>query len=471
MTFRVNSESTAANGRSAPLPGARQALVLLLLINLFNYIDRQVLAAVVPQVKDSFFGPNGAGAGETLTNLLAWCQGHLGFKPENALIGVLSMAFMVVYMLGAPLFGKLAERHSRWMLISVGVILWSLATGASGLATGFFMLLATRCFVGIGEAAYGPVAPTVISDFYPVKVRGQVLAWFYMAIPVGSALGYVIGDAVARSGIGAWGHDALGFKAESWRWAFYLVVLPGILLGLRSFFMKEAPRGQVDRVPGATARKFGWRDYAILLRTPSYVFCTLGMTAMTFAMGGIAFWMPYFLSQKTGAPPSATTTFGAITVVAGLSATLLGGLAGDRLRSRYAGSYFLVSGLAMLAGFPFMLLTVNTSFPLIWVWLFLACFCLFFSTGPTNTILANVTHPGIRAAGFALNIFVIHALGDVISPVIIGIVSDRYGMSLAFVLVGLMFVLAGGLWLAGMKFLQRDTALAPTRLGGRTPQS
>jgi len=462
------TSSNAAPGRSTPFPGARSALALLLLINLFNYIDRQVLAAVVPQVKETFFGKGGAGAEETLNAMLGWCQSHLGFKPENAVVGVLSMAFMVVYMLGAPVFGKLAERRSRWMLIGVGVILWSLASAGSGLATGFFVLLATRCFVGIGEAAYGPVAPTVISDFYPVKVRGQVLAWFYMAIPVGSALGYVIGDAVARSGIGAWGQSVLGLKAESWRWAFYLVVAPGILLGLWSFFMKEPPRGQADLAHGEAARKFGWRGHAILLRTPSYVFCTLGMTAMTFAIGGIAFWMPYFLSRKPGAPESATTIFGAITVVAGLSATLLGGIVGDRLRARFPGSYFLVSGIAMLVGFPFMLLTLNAGFNWIWVWLFITCFCLFFNTGPANTILANVTHPAIRAAGFALNILVIHAFGDVISPVIIGIISDRYSMTTAFVVVGVMFVAAGVLWLAGMKFLQRDTELAPKRLD-KTP--
>jgi MFS family permease len=167
--------------------------------------------------------------------------------------------------------------------------------------------------------------------------------------------------------------------------------------------------------------------------------------------------------------------FGVITVVAGLLATLLGGWVGDKLRARIPGSYFLVSGLAMLVGFPFMLLTVNASFPMdgsfpmIWVWLFLTCFCLFFNTGPANTILANVTHPSIRAAGFALNIFVIHALGDVISPVLIGIISDRYSMQTAFTVVGGMFVVAGVLWLSGMKYLKRDTELAPTRLGGATP--
>jgi len=458
------TSSTADSGRATPFPGARHALLLLLLINLFNYIDRQVLAAVVPQVKAAFFGKDGVSTDETLNAMLGWCQSHLGFKPENAVVGVLSMAFMVVYMLGAPVFGKLAERHSRWLLIGVGVVLWSLASGGSGLATGFFMLLATRCFVGIGEAAYGPVAPTVIADFYPVRVRGQVLAWFYMAIPVGSALGYVLGDAVARSGIGAWGHGVFGLQAESWRWAFFLVVVPGILLGLWSFFMREPPLGQADLAQAEPARQIGWRDYAILLRTPSYVFCTLGMTAMTFAIGGIAFWMPYFLSQKPGAPASATTIFGAITVVAGLSATLLGGLAGDKLRARFPGSYFMVSGIAMLVGFPFMLLTMQAGFNWIWVWLFLTCFCLFFSTGPTNTILANVTHPAMRATAFALNIFVIHAFGDVISPVVVGIISDRFSMTSAFVVVGVMFVAAGLFWLAGLKFLQRDTALAPQRL-------
>jgi hypothetical protein len=118
----------------------------------------------------------------------------------------------------------------------------------------------------------------------------------------------------------------------------------------------------------------------------------------------------------------------------------------------------------MLVGFPFMLLTLRASFPLIWVWVFATCFCLFFNTGPTNTILANVSHPSIRAAGFALNIFLIHAFGDVISPVVIGVVGDQYDMNRAFILVGAMFVVAGILWLLGVRHLQRDTAIAPMRL-------
>ena len=232
------STSASSTGRvdqlSISFPGARPALALLLLINLFNYVDRYVLVAVVPQLKQTFFGANGTTGNGSLGSLLGWCQQHLGFKPENALLGVLGTAFMVTYMAGAPVFGRLAERRSRWMLIGVGVLLWTLASGGSGLALTFGMLLLTRCFIGIGEAAYGPVAPTVISDFYPVKVRGQVLAWFYMAIPVATALGYVIGDLVAKSGIGDWGESFFGLKAESWRWAFFLVVPPGILLGRRA---------------------------------------------------------------------------------------------------------------------------------------------------------------------------------------------------------------------------------------------
>jgi MFS family permease len=428
------------------------------LINLFNYIDRQVLSAVVGPIKATFFGTNGAGAGETLTAVMNWFQHRLGFKPEDALIGLLGTAFMVVYMIGAPVFGRLAERTSRWVLVGIGVVLWSLASGASGMATTFVALLLTRCLVGIGEAAYGPVAPAIISDLYPVKIRGRVLARFYVAIPVGSALGYVLGGWVANSGIGEWGAAVLGTKVESWRWAFYLVVPPGILLGLWSFFMRDPARGQADLAHARQAAGVRWGDYLLFLRTPSYVYCTLGMTASTFAIGGIAFWMPYYLATRPGAPAASTFIFGVVTVVAGLTATLIGGYLGDRLRERFPGSYFLVSGVAMLAGLPVFLGVLETPFPWIWVLIFLTVFCLFFSTGPTNTILANVTHPSMRAAGFALNILIIHAFGDVISPVIIGLLSDWLeDMNKAFVAVGLMFLVAGVLWLLGARFLQRDT--------------
>lgn len=434
---------------------------LLILINLFNYIDRQVLAAVVGPIKRTFFGVNGENlvGNDSLAVIVRWIQNRLGFTPEDALLGLLGTAFMATYMLGAPVFARLAETRSRWGIVSLGVILWSLASGTSGLSGAFLVLLLTRCFVGIGEAAYGPVAPAMISDLFPVESRGRALAWFYTAIPVGSALGYVLGGLVADSDIGRWGASWFGLRPESWRWAFLIVLIPGIVLGIQSLFMREAPRGGRRDGRFVKPAAAAWNDYWILLRTPSYVLCTFGMAAMTFAIGGIAFWMPYYLESRPNAPSNSTVVFGAITAAAGLTATLLGGIAGDKLRRRFPGSYFLVSGFAMIVGFPIFIAVLHAPFPwALWVLVFLASFCLFFNTGPTNTILANVTHPSIRAAGFAINIFVIHALGDVISPVIIGLLNDWYGdMNRSFLLVGFMFLLAGVLWLVGAGYLERDT--------------
>ncbi len=303
------SDPTRASAatRGTAVPGATTALVLLVSINLLNYIDRYVLSAVVPFIEKTnptFFSAATTGD-SALAHALMWIQHTFGFTPYLALMGSLSTAFMATYMLAAPVFGRLAERRSRWALIGVGVVLWSFASGASGLAGAFLALLITRCFVGIGEAAYGPVAPALISDLYAVRKRGQVLAWFYMAIPVGSALGFIIGDAIARSTVDELGRHWLGISAESWRWAFYLLVAPGLLLGLWSFFRRDVPRGATDDALVSEQHRVQWRDYRVPLRTKSYVYCTIGMTAMTFAMGGMSFWMPSTTSRHIGT--SATT--------------------------------------------------------------------------------------------------------------------------------------------------------------------
>jgi MFS family permease len=435
--------AASPSARETPLPGARAALVLLLAINLFNYIDRQVLAAVEPDIRRDLLPPDDPSP---------------KFK-----MGLLSTAFLVTYMVTAPLFGWLADRMSRWTLIGIGVLLWTVASGASGVnwhespTTAFTILLLTRCFVGVGEGGYGPVAPTLISDLYPVKVRGSVLAYFYLAIPVGGALGYALGGQMAAS---------LG-----WRWAFFSVVPPGLVLGVLCFLMREPPRGQADAVDAAATRKARASDYLEMLRIPSWVLNTLGMAAMTFAIGALAYWMPDYLEQRAvsdvnlfGAAVNARTFFGALTALAGLVATLLGGIAGDRLRDRFPGSYFLVSGLAMLVGCPMVLLVIWTPFPWAWFFVFGAVFCIFFNTGPTNTILANVTHPAVRATGFALNILVIHSLGDAISPPIVGFIADRTDMNVGFMVVSGTVLLGGVIWLFGVRYLERDTALAPQRL-------
>jgi MFS family permease len=158
------------------------------------------------------------------------------------------------------------------------------------------------------------------------------------------------------------------------------------------------------------------------------------------------------------------TLFGAIVVVAGLVATLVGGWVGDQLRTRFAGSYFIVSAIGIIIAAPFVVAMVYAPFPLAWVMCFLAVFCLFFNTGPTNAVLANVTHPSVRATAFALNIFVLHILGDAFSPPLLGKIGHT-SWNAAFLLVAAVMVLAGILWLWGAKYLQRDTELAPSRLG------
>ncbi|HZU37544.1 MAG TPA: MFS transporter [Gemmataceae bacterium] len=432
-------ETPLPSARQTPFKGARLALILLLTINLFNYLDRYVLAAVLGPVGDAFLSPDN--------------------PHHEALLGLLTTAFIWSYMVLGLVFGWLADRWSRWKLVGIGVICWSLASGASGLASTYLILLLTRCFVGVGEAAYGPVAPAMISDLYPERIRGRVLSWFYMAIPVGSALGYVWGTVVAGPTFGL-----------DWRWAFYLVVPPGLLLGLWCFFMREPQRGQADAGTKVPHHRLSWRDYRLLLHIPSYVLNTLGMTAMTFAIGGISALMPHYLVDFRHEPDSAKGIFGIIVAVSGLIATLLGGITGDWLRPRFPGSYFLVSGVAMFVAFPFFLASLYAPFhpfPWAWIFIFLACFFLFFNTGPTNTILANVTHPAMRATAFAVNIFVLHLLGDAISPTIIGGINDltlRDGvrnMNVGFLAVSGMILVGGVFWLWGTRYLKADTERAP----------
>ncbi len=404
---------------AAPLPGARPALILLLLINLFNYIDRSILFSVQETVRTEF------GA-------------------SNAAMGWLVTGFLVTYMILSPLFGWLADRYSRWLLIGIGVTFWSLASGGSGLVQTYSTLLMMRCLIGVGEAAYGPVAPTLISDLYPVSIRGKVLAWFYAAIPVGSAIGYIVGGPFAHPG--------------KWHHAFLLTVPPGILLGVWCFMMKEPAKGAAAPDPAAHHHAT-LADYVALLKIPSYLINTAAMTVMTFAIGGIAAWMPTYLTRDRGMTSEhATLFFGGIVALAGLVATLAGGIAGDRLRKKIPGSYFLVSAAGMIAGFPLFLLLLVTPFPLGWFVLFLAVFCLFFNTGPSNTALANVTPPAVRATAFALNILVIHALGDAISPGIIGTIADHSSLKIGFTAISIMMFAGGLLWIWGMKYLAADTA-------------
>jgi MFS transporter, Spinster family, sphingosine-1-phosphate transporter len=409
-----------------PLSGARNALFLLLAINLFNYIDRQVLAALEPDIRASFFSANDVNA---MTKT-----------------GLLGDAFFVTYMVSAPILGLLADRFSRWMIVGSAVILWSLASGGSGLAATFAILFATRVCVGIGEGGYGPAAPTILSDLFPIETRGRIMAIFCAAIPVGSALGYVIGGLIGAH---------LG-----WRWAFYLVAPPGLLLGMLCFWQRDPRVAAHQLVQKSPRRSIG--DYLRLFRTRSYLINCVAITLMTFVQGGLGFWVPAYLRYRNQSPGVGMTIFGLITVVAGLVSTLLGGVIADKLRSRLPGSYFWVSGIGMLIACPFFIVTLYIPFPAAWVAMFLAIFFLFLNTGPSNTALANVSLPAVRATAFAVNIFVVHAFGDVQAFWLLGYIGGHTNMHVAFLFVSGIILLSGVAWLIGVKYLPADTAAVET---------
>lgn len=401
-------------------PGAWKSLAILLALNLLCYLDRYILAAVEPQVRDAFFAPDNPNA--------------------KALTGSLATAFLVAYMVTAPLFGWLADRFSRWVIIAVGAAVWSFASLGSGLAQTFVVLMLMRVFVGVGEAAYGPAAPTIIADLYPARTRGLVLAWFFAAIPVGSAIGYMFGGAVGA--------------AMGWRWPFHLAALPGLVLAAVCLLFKDRRTGRAEK------RKAGWADYRNMLRIPSFTLNVAAQTAMTFAIGGMSFWAPAYFAGKLGADRLAEVNliFGGITAVAGLGATLLGGWLGDRLARKVSGAYFWVSAAGMLLAFPSTLAMLFAPFPLAWGLCFFAVFFLFFNIGPANTAICNVTPPEVRATAFAVNIFIIHTFGDAISPPLIGAIADRSNLGVGFVVVSLMMLVAGLFWAFGARFLARDEA-------------
>src|SRR5207302_3872762 len=318
------------------MSGARTALFLLLAINLFNYIDRQVLAALEPDIRTTFFAPDDVNA---MTKT-----------------GLLGDAFFVTYMVSAPILGLLADRISRWLIVGSAVILWSLASGGSGLAATFAILFATRVCVGIGEGGYGPAAPTILSDLFPIETRGRIMAIFCAAIPVGSALGYVVGGLIGAH--------------FGWRWAFYFVAPPGLLLGVLCFWQRDprfAAGHLVQKSPGRSLRA-----YLNLFRTRSFLINCVAMTLMTFVTGGLGFWVPAYLRYRNQSPDVGMTIFGLITVVAGLVSTLLGGIIADRLRSRFAGSYFWVSGIGMLVACACFIARLYTPFPVAWCAMFVA---------------------------------------------------------------------------------------------------
>ena len=402
--------STAIPSRRAAL----WALGLLTAINLLNYLDRYVVSAIAPSLKSA----------------LALSDTQLGW---------LVPAFLLVYMVAAPAFGSWGDLGSRTRPMAIGVFVWSLATFLSGFAQSYPQLLAGRAVVGIGEAAYVAIAPALLADCFPSERRGRVLAVLNMAIYVGTALGYIVGGQVSAH---------LG-----WRAAFFVGGVPGLLLALTVLRLPDPPRGIQDSAarpdPRRAERQGPFGLYLALLRRWPFMVVVLGYAAYTFALGGLAFWMPSFLERVRHVPLSqATTGFGEIVIATGFIGTFAGGWLGDHLLRYSRQAYLWFSGITTLLAVPCALLALTAPAPGVYYpAIILAELLLFMSTGPINAAIVNIAAPFERASAVALSMFAIHLLGDVPSPVIIGRLSDLSSLGQAVLIVPAAIALSGIIWL------------------------
>jgi len=432
---------------------ARSALLVLTALNLLNYADRNVLFAVQPLVQDEF---------------------HL----SKTQIGYLTSAFLGFYMIAAPFVGPLADRYSRKLIIALGAIFWSGLTLLTAFTHTYTQLLIRHTLVGIGEATFVTIAPTFVADLFAEKMRGRILGIFYLAIPVGSAAGYLLG-----------GHLAPHY---GWRFPFYIAAGPGFLLALTVLFLKEPERGQFDSVEeapedsaarvraGTLLAPIGRlltavgleavyleliRIYFGVLRNRAFLTATLGMAAMTFSLGGIQVWMPQFLySERHYSLEQANFIFGIIIVVDGIVASLAGGWLGDYLLPRMKSSYYLVSAVSMALGVPVMIVALFSRGKAMVPAIALAAFFLLLNTSPLNAAVINSVGAHIRATAIAVNIFIIHILGDVPSPTMMGWVADRRSLQAAFALPVIAMVISALILFYGMRFAP------PMRIGAQSAE-
>ncbi|HTB95606.1 MAG TPA: MFS transporter [Terracidiphilus sp.] len=382
--------------------------LLLLGLNLLNYIDRYILPGEVSLIQREFHS-------------------------TDQQIGALTTALFVCYMIAAPLTGWLGDRFPRKPLIVAGAVLWSLATLATFWVHDFRTLYVRHALVGVGEATFGVFAPAVISDFYSERERNRVLSIFYIAIPVGAALGYLAGGQMGP----LWG----------WRAPFFICAIPGLLIAvLYGFFGREPVRGASDHLKPTPSRATFWG----LLTNMAFLTGTFGLAALTFAMGGISAWMPEFLRRTAGLSVAGSSQIvGAATVVDGILGTLIGGWIAQRwLRTNHRALY-LLSFWSVVLTLPFGALVFFGPHRWAVPALFAAEFFLFLNTGPLNTAIVNSVSAGVRATAIALNLFIIHFFGDTFSPQIIGAISDHstlsigLGSTLIFLVISCVILFAG----------------------------
>ncbi|MCX6956538.1 MAG: MFS transporter [Verrucomicrobia bacterium] len=369
------------------------SLVVLTGLNLLDYLDRQLLAAVLTPIKEEL-------------------------KLSDESLGTIQSAFMWGYFLTSPIFGYLGDRVPRRWLVGAGVFVWSLGTLMSGHVSALGALIFFRVLVGFGEASFGTISPGWIADLFPTARRNNAISVFYLAIPVGSALGYILGSWIAAH--------------HGWRAAFLWAGYPGLLLAFVLLLLREPARGAAEAPAGPAAavpgKKPGWGAYVALLKFREYRLVIAGYVAQTFAMGGFALWAPTFLHRvhhMTNA--DAGDFFGKALVISGLVATLAGGFVATAWQKRTGRGYAGMLALSSLLTAPAAYVAFSAPDALVSkIALTASMFCIFLSTGPVNTLILETVPVTVRATAMAGSIFAIHMFGDLWSPRLVGLLSDRW---------------------------------------------
>jgi MFS family permease len=397
--------------RTPAVAGATTALVLLTALNFVNYIDRYILPGVQEQIKGEF---------------------HL----TDEHIGTLTFWFMIAYMCTSPITGYLGDRFPRKPMIVIAALFWAAINFLTASVHSYDSLNLRHAALGVGEASFGIFAPALLSDFYPEDQRNRVLTIFNVAIPVGAALGYLIGGIVGEH--------------FGWRMSFIVSAVPAAILAiLIAIFMKEPARGasQHDKA------KLEKGTVLSLLKNKAYLSSILGYAAVTFSLGGISWWMPSFLQRIDGrTQSSAAYIMGAITVVAGLGGTITGGTIAQKWSRTNSKALYLVPAISSALAVPPALLCFFGPHSLTLYGLGAAIFLIFLGTGPVNAATLNAVRPEIRATAMAGQLFIIHALGDAISPRIIGAVSDRSTLNLGLGSTLITMLIAAVIFFNGARY-------------------
>lgn len=437
MTVAPKSKPNANNKHSLRPTGKQAgfAFTVLFVVNVLNYADRYVLSAILPSIKHDFNMSDFEG-------------------------GLLISSFLIVYAVATLPLGVWADRGIRKNIVAVCVGLWSVATALAGFTQNLIQLFSMRSILGIGEAGYAPASLSLLGDFFSKTHRGRILSFWSIGTLVGAAIGVALGGRVA---------DTLG-----WRWAFYIVGIPGLIAAFLAWRMREPVRGAFDSENGEVEEtghgRFG-KDFLDIVKQlfhiPTYWILVGALVFSFFTIGGTSFWLTSYLSRAFALSlTNAGAISGGVLVSSGLIGTILGGWIADLIQKRYPQGRLFTSMLGFLIGAPLVLVALFIqNLPLFITVFIVAAISLNFCTGPLNAVIQDIIAPNMRATAVGLALLLAHLLGDAAAPTIIGLISDHSTLGTALIVTAPTFLfLAGLVCLLGLKTVAKDMLRMQKRL-------